>query len=36
MNRVSFRKVMKKAIKLTEYAIIEGIQVQIARYINRK
>ncbi|KAJ0079931.1 hypothetical protein Patl1_24683 [Pistacia atlantica] len=36
MNRVSFRKIMKKAIELTEYAITEGIQVQIARHINRK
>nr|ARI46831.1 ribosomal protein S3 [Olax imbricata] len=29
-NRVSFRKAMKKAIELTEYADTKGIQIQIA------
>ncbi|TYJ37028.1 hypothetical protein E1A91_A05G348100v1 [Gossypium mustelinum] len=35
-NRVSFRKVMKKAIELTEQADTKGIQIQIAGRIDRK
>nr|YP_009493743.1 ribosomal protein S3 [Weigela florida]AWN57673.1 ribosomal protein S3 [Weigela florida] len=35
-NRVSFRKVMKRVIELTEQADTKGIQVQIAGRINGK
>ncbi|KAF8047351.1 hypothetical protein N665_3080s0004 [Sinapis alba] len=35
-NPVSFRKVMKKAIELTEQANTKGIQVQISGHIDRK
>nr|YP_009570821.1 ribosomal protein S3 [Limonium tenellum]YP_010241398.1 ribosomal protein S3 [Limonium tetragonum]YP_010241481.1 ribosomal protein S3 [Limonium bicolor]YP_010997472.1 ribosomal protein S3 [Limonium franchetii]QKN99039.1 ribosomal protein S3 [Limonium sinense]USS60590.1 ribosomal protein S3 [Limonium aureum]QBC67884.1 ribosomal protein S3 [Limonium tenellum]QTH79361.1 ribosomal protein S3 [Limonium tetragonum]QTH79444.1 ribosomal protein S3 [Limonium bicolor] len=35
-NRVSFRKAMKKAIKLTEQAGTKGIQIQIAGRIGGK
>ncbi|GAV86363.1 Ribosomal_S3_C domain-containing protein, partial [Cephalotus follicularis] len=35
-NRVSFRKVMKKAIELTEQANTKGIQIQIAGRIDGK
>nr|YP_009164600.1 ribosomal protein S3 [Lathraea squamaria]AJD76833.1 ribosomal protein S3 [Lathraea squamaria] len=35
-NRVSFRKAMKKAIKLTEQADTKGIQVQISGRIDGK
>nr|YP_010882619.1 ribosomal protein S3 [Labisia pumila]WIF27104.1 ribosomal protein S3 [Labisia pumila] len=35
-NRVSFRKVMKKTVELTEQANIKGIQVQIAGRIDGK
>ncbi|RYR28767.1 hypothetical protein Ahy_B01g052932 [Arachis hypogaea] len=35
-NRILFRKVMKKAIELTEQAGTKGIQVQIAGHIDGK
>nr|CUR01383.1 rps3 [Acacia cerastes] len=35
-NRVSFQKVMKKAIELTEQAGTKGVQVQVAGRIDKK